>query len=60
MRGLSRVLPKLRPDVDPLGVQTWFLLPTDELVHDGEPLSPRDWLQAGGDPEPVAWLAELL
>ncbi len=57
VRGLSRVLPKLRPDVDPLGVQTWFLLPTDELVHDGEPLSPRDWLQAGGDPEPVAWLA---
>lgn len=34
--------------------------PDDALLIDDKPVSPVDWLAAGGSPEPVAALAETL
>jgi hypothetical protein len=34
--------------------------PQPDLVISGKPATPRQWLLAGGDPEPVAQLAAML
>lgn len=51
--GISAVLPRLDPALHPLAVIRWFEQPNPDLVLDGEPVSPRDWLRAGGSPEAV-------
>lgn len=60
--GLEVVLARLRPEVHPLVLYRWFTTPNPDLV-DGEgedPVSPRDWLLAGGDPATVGELAVAL
>jgi hypothetical protein len=67
--GVERVFPRLRDDLHPIEVYTWFVSPDPDLVFenalvkDGEsptPMSPRDWLRLGGNPETVAAVAESL
>lgn len=58
--GVAAVFPRLPAAITPVAVGTWFTTPTMELVAEGRPMSPRDWLTAGGDPSVVGNLAELL
>lgn len=58
--GLGTVLAALDPDLHPLSVTRWFLHPDPDLVVDGAPVSPRDWLRQGRDPRAVAPLANLV
>jgi hypothetical protein len=67
--GIERVFPRLHEDLHPVEVFTWFVFPDPDLVlgldtrSDEElppPVSPRDWLRSGGNPEVVARLAESL
>lgn len=59
VRGIERVLPRIRPDAHPLAVAAWFSTPHQDLVigADDERVTPRAWLLAGGDPDVVAELA---
>ena len=69
--GVEILFPRLREDIHPIAVFKWFTSPDPDLVIDeafadekrGElspPMSPRDWLRSGGNPEIVARLAESL
>ncbi|MCW5834180.1 MAG: hypothetical protein KIS78_17410 [Labilithrix sp.] len=60
VRGIERVLPRLRPDAHPLAVAAWFSTPHQDLVVGDreERVTPRAWLLAGRDPNVVAELAE--
>lgn len=69
--GVEIVSPRLREDLHPVAVFKWFTSPDPDLVIEdalpeeksGEsslPISPRDWLRSGGNPEVVARLAESL
>ncbi len=58
--GVATVFPRLADTITPVAVETWFTIPTMELVLDGQPMSPRDWLIAGGDPTVVGRLAAFL
>jgi len=58
--GGAAVFPRLPAAITPVAVWTWFTTPTMELVAQGQPVSPRDWLIAGGDPSVVGNLAALL
>ncbi len=60
MPGVSVVFPRLLNTVTPVAVEAWFTTPTMELVMGDRPVSPRDWLLAGGDPIEVGTLAALL
>lgn len=52
--GWERVLPALAEGLHPVSVYRWFTGPCVDLVGvDGQPLSPRDWLLAGGDVDAV-------
>jgi len=57
--GLAKVLKALPPDLFPLDVVDWFLLPDPDLQLDSDPapLSPRQWLMSGRSVETVATLA---
>jgi len=57
--GLAQVLKALPPDLFPLDVVDWFLLPDPDLQLDSDPapLSPRQWLMSGRSVERVATLA---
>ncbi|HEX2924587.1 MAG TPA: DNA-binding protein [Chloroflexota bacterium] len=57
--GIEEVLPKVPRDLHPLELLNWFTSPNPELLLPGalEPVSPRDWLLAGGDPKVAARLA---
>lgn len=58
--GTGDVLGRVDPDLHPIAVYRWFTSPSPDLVDERfspEPLSPRDWLLLGLDPEPVAELA---
>ncbi|MDB4941601.1 MAG: hypothetical protein JWP97_1135 [Labilithrix sp.] len=59
VRGIDRVLPRIREDAHPLAVAAWFSQPHQDLVtsDDEAPVSPRAWLLAGRDPDIVAELA---
>lgn len=57
---LGAVLPRLQPDLHPVAVANWFTQPSPDLLLEGEPVSPRDWLRSGGAPGPVAALAAAL
>jgi excisionase family DNA binding protein len=51
--GMARVLPHLDRALHPLTVVRWFAQPSPDLVLGDTPVSPRDWLQSGGDPAVV-------
>lgn len=54
---LLRVLPSDQPA---LVVAAFMCTPQSDLVINGKPATPRQWLLAGGDPELVAELASIL
>jgi hypothetical protein len=60
--GLSRTLDALPPDLFPLDVIDWFVLPDPDLqlAADHEPLSPRAWLLSGRPIDAVVMLARDL
>jgi len=57
--GLAQVLESLPPDLFPLDMVEWFVLPDPDLQLDSDaaPLSPREWLVSGRPIEPVVTLA---
>ncbi|MBI4492703.1 MAG: DNA-binding protein [Chloroflexi bacterium] len=60
--GFERVAPHLM-DEDPIGAVRWFSLPHPDLSlgeDDQRPISPREWLVTGHDPEVVVQLARDL
>ncbi len=59
---LPQALKALPPDLFPLDVVDWFVLPDPELQLDSDaaPLSPREWLVSGRPVEPVVALAHDL
>lgn len=58
--GLEVVLAAVPQDQPPLVVAAFMATPQDDLVIHARPATPRQWLLAGGDPEPVAELAATL
>lgn len=60
--GIGDVVAALDPKLHPVVVWRWFTTPNPDLLREGqdEPLSPLDWLRAGGDPDEVSTLAEDL
>jgi hypothetical protein len=60
VRGIEKVLPRIRQDAHPLEVVTWFSIPHQDLVvgENEEPVTPLDWLAGGRSPETVAELAD--
>lgn len=59
VHGIERVLPRVNADAHPLAVVNWFKSPHQDLVIGEEetPVTPLQWLAAGGSPERVADLA---
>lgn len=58
--GLDVVLRSVPRDQPALVVAQFMSTPQSDLVINGRPATPRQWLLAGGDPEPVARLAATL
>jgi hypothetical protein len=58
--GLEVVLRAVPDDQPPLVVAAFMTTPQDDLLMDGEPATPRQWLLATGDPTPVAKLASMV
>jgi hypothetical protein len=60
--GLDVVMPHVPADLHPVGVLNWLTLPDPDLIadEDEEPVSPREWLAMGRDPNTVAALATEL
>jgi hypothetical protein len=60
--GLAQILQALPPDLFPLDVVDWFLLPDSDLQLDSDtaPLSPREWLLSGRPIDAVVTLARDL
>src|SRR5882757_1939365 len=60
--GLAQILKALPPDLFPLDVVDWFLLPDSDLQLDSDtaPLSPREWLLSGRPIDAVVTLASDL
>lgn len=58
VRGIERVLPRIRGDAHPLEIRDWFMIPHQDLViGDDDRVSPKAWLSSGRSPEIVAELA---
>jgi hypothetical protein len=58
---VSRVFPHLDPALDGIGIFNWFTFPNDDLRDAAyREMSPRDWLIAGRNWEPVAEQATFL
>jgi hypothetical protein len=57
---LENVLAVMPEDLHPQSVAGFFLTPQPDLVLHGEPVSAKEWLEAGGSDEPVVDLAEGL
>lgn len=60
---VEHVFPALNPELNPVTVWRWFTSPSTGLMTDeaaDQAISPRDWLLAGRDPNPVADLARDL
>jgi hypothetical protein len=59
---LAQVLKSLPPDLFPLDIVDWFVLPDPDLQLDSDaaPLSPREWLLTGRPIEAVVTLAREL
>jgi hypothetical protein len=62
VRGIDRVLPRIRNDAHPLEVREWFTMPHQDLVvgDDDGRVTPKAWLSSGRPAEIVAELAEEL
>jgi hypothetical protein len=60
--GLAQVFKSLPPDLFPLDMVDWFVLPDPDLQVDSDaaPLSPREWLLCGRPVEAVVTLARDL
>ncbi|HEV2071326.1 MAG TPA: hypothetical protein VGR26_16165 [Acidimicrobiales bacterium] len=58
--GLDAVVSALAPGLHPVAVSRWFTTPHADLVVEDEPVSPIDWLAAGGPPDTAAALAEAI
>lgn len=58
--GLAIVLASVPADQPPLVVASFMTTRQDDLLLDARPATPRQWLLAGGPPEPVAALAATL
>ncbi|HET6502629.1 MAG TPA: DNA-binding protein [Amycolatopsis sp.] len=58
--GLEIVLSVLPADQPPLVVASFMTTRQDDLVLGDAPVTPREWLLAGGTPTPVAALAAVL
>ena len=58
--GLERVLRALPADVHPVAVARFFATAVPELRIGRTAVSPRSWLEGGGDPAPVVALAAAL
>jgi excisionase family DNA binding protein len=61
--GIAQVLKRIDRSLHPVAVLNWYTLPNPDLFLDEEearPVSPRQWLLSGGDPEVVVHLAEEL
>jgi hypothetical protein len=60
--GLAQVLKALPPDLFPLDLVDWFLLPEPELQlnSDNAPVSPREWLLLRRPIDPVVRIAREL
>lgn len=61
--GMEEVMREVPKGVHPVALQNFFLSPNPDLYLDAEeeePVSPRDWLLSGGDPEAVIPLAREL
>jgi hypothetical protein len=60
--GLAQILKALPPDLFPLDVVDWFLLPDSDLQLDSDtaPASPREWLLSGRPIDAVVTLARDL
>jgi hypothetical protein len=60
VRGLDQVLPHLlTKDLHPTAIAGFLMTPQPELLVDGQPKTPREWLLQGGSVEPVRELIEL-
>jgi hypothetical protein len=57
---LDAVVSVLAPALHPVAVSRWFTTPNADLVVDDAPVSPIDWLAAGGPSETLATLAEAI
>lgn len=53
---LGRVLGAIEPGANPAALRRFMLTPDPDLLIAGRPVSPRDWLLAGGDIEEVVSL----
>jgi hypothetical protein len=58
--GLETVLNAVPADQPPLVVASFMTMPQPDLLVDGEPVTPRLWLLAAGDPAEVAALVSML
>ena len=60
--GLAQVLQSLPPDLFPLDIVDWFVLPDPDLQLDSDaaPFNPREWLLSGRPVEAVVTLARDL
>lgn len=58
--GLESVLAAIPDDQPPLVVAAFMTTPQVDLPISGRPATPRQWLLAGGAPERVAQLAQVL
>jgi nuclear transport factor 2 (NTF2) superfamily protein len=58
IRGLDRVFAALSPTLHPLAVAGFLRTPHTDLALQGRPVHPLEWLQSGGDVDPVLRLVE--
>src|SRR5262249_3717715 len=49
IRHFDQVLPAISPDIHPLAVARLLTTAQPDLVLDGQPVSPVQWLRNGGD-----------
>jgi hypothetical protein len=57
IHGFDRVVTALDPNLSPVAVYQWFTSPDGDFRINGAPVSPREWLLRGEDPEPLAAFA---
>lgn len=58
--GIPKVVAALPPRLHPLAVFRFMTEPNTDLELSDKPVSPLEWLRAGGEPEPVAAIAREL
>jgi hypothetical protein len=59
IRGLDRVFAVLAPNLHPVAVAGFLRTPHPDLALQGRPVHPLEWLQSGGDVDPVLRLVEV-